>query len=138
MQFTYYRLARPFRDVLFDRRYNFEHVLAFFRRDEVHRALVATAIRGEAPFAGVVASFESEFEPFLAGYDAHTTMRFRQAGGVVLRMVMTSLGWRCTGRKRSLGTRLPVASRTTTPSAYRNRDGDVSRWFSSSENYQRA
>ncbi len=137
-QFSNDRLARRFRDVLCDRRYNFEHVLGFFRRDDVHLALVATATRGEAPLAGVVAEFESEFEPFLAGYDAHTTMRFRQAVGVVLCMVMTSLGWRRTGRKRSLGTRLPVASRTTTPSAYRNRDGDASRWFSSSEIYQQA
>ena len=89
-------------------------------------------------FAGVVKEFEriQSVADFLGGYDAHTTTRFRQSVGALIRMHMESKGWKTTGRKGSLGTRAKVRPGTSTPDAYYNVSG-LSRWFTKSERYEK-
>ena len=55
--------------------------------------------------------------------DGHVTTRFRQAIGVVVRIIMESHGWKTTGRKGSLGVRVKAPTRTATAGAYHNTGG---------------
>lgn len=60
-----------------------------------------------APLAGVVRELESipKIARFLGRAQIRRNTRFRQAVGVLVRMIMESRGWKKTGRKGSLGTR---------------------------------
>ena len=57
-----------------------------------------------APLAGVVRELEGlpEVESYLVQASAQQSMRLRQAIGVLVRMIMESLGWRKTGKKGSV------------------------------------
>ena len=136
-QFQQDQQGKRFSDVLNDDRIDFEIVISFFNNPDRLRRMEESEIHHQRPaFAGVIREFERvpEIDSFLRGYDAHTTQRFRQAVGVLIRLHMEDLGWQRTGRKGSLGTRAPVAKRTTTPGAYFNETG-LSRWFTKSEHY---
>ncbi len=89
--------------------------------------------------AGVIREFETQpdIESFLSQKDSHDTVRFRQAIGVLVRLIMESHGWKTTGRKGSLGTRVKVAPGTADPGAYRNSSG-LSVWFTRAEHYEKA
>ena len=101
--------------------------------------MVEAEVHHERPaFAGVVREFEMQqvFRDFLGKRDAHETQRFRQAVGVIVRMVMAEQGWVPTGKKGSLGQRAPTVPRTTKPGAYSNTSG-LSDWFTRTEHYNK-
>ena len=63
------------------------------------------------------------------------TTRFRQAVGVVVRIIMEAHGWKTTGRKGSLGVRVKVPIRTPTAGASHN-TGGLAVWFTRAERYE--
>ena len=129
--------GRGYADVLADPRISFQIVIDFFNRPDVLRRMEESEKHHDRPpLAGVIREFESipEIDQFLGTHDGHTTTRFRQAVGVLVRMHMEALGWQKTGRKGSLGTRSKVAVGTRTPGAYQNAHG-LARWFTRCERY---
>ena len=86
--------------------------------------------------AGVICEFEhrQDVDQFFRTNDGHVTTRFRQAIGVVVRIIMESHGWQTTGRKGSLGVRGKVPTRTETSGAYHN-TGGLALWFTRAERY---
>jgi hypothetical protein len=131
--------GNKFADVIRDPRLGFQPVVDFFNDPARIRRLEDSELHHDRPpLAGVIREFESVpvFRAFLSGYDAHTTRRFRQAVGVLIRLHMECLGWRTTGGKGSLGTRAKVPTGTTTPGAYCNTSG-LSKWFTSAKRYER-
>jgi hypothetical protein len=87
-----------------------------------------------SPLAGVVRELESHpaIDEFLAGVHTQRNTRFRQAVGVLVRMIMQSRGWRKTGRKGSLGVRALGAERTPA-----HNTGGLAFWFIRAERYER-
>ena len=133
------RQGSKFSDVINDKRIDFCIVIDFFNNLEIIRRMEESELHHErTPFAGVVKTFEKMpmVDEFLKGYDAHTTQRFRQATGVLIRMHMESRGWRTTGKKGSLGTRAKVKPGTKTPGSHYNVSG-LSRWFTKAERYKK-
>jgi len=88
------------------------------------------------PLAGVVREFEHrrDVDQFFRTNSGHVTTRFRQAVGVVVRIIMESHGWRTTGRKGSLGVRVKGPTRTATTGADHN-TGGLALWFTRAERY---
>ena len=132
--------GRRYAHVVNDPRLPFQLVIDFFNDPARMVRLVDSELHHDRPaLAGVVVEFERvpAIDGFFMGYDGHTTRAFRQAVGVLVRMHMERLGWRKTGRKGSLGSRLQVKPGTTTPGAYRNGSG-ISRWFTKAERYEPA
>jgi hypothetical protein len=130
--------GKQFVDVLNDRRVDFERVLAFFDDPARRRRMEeAEGIHGRPALAGVIGELEDlpDVDRFFRSEDAHRTYRFRQAVGVVARMVMEQLGWSRTGVKGSLGRRAKVPAGTSTPGAYINVSGP-SHWFNRAEHYR--
>ncbi len=126
-----------FQDVLNDNRLDFSLVLEFFNQPPRQKRMEESEIHHDRPaLAGVIKEFEEipEIDDFLSGNDAHTTTRFRQAVGVLVRIIMEGLGWQRAGRKGSLGTRAKVSRPTSRPGAYWNKSG-ISIWFTSTERY---
>ena len=133
------RQGRRFSDVLNDPHAPLDRALEFLDdADRRRRMTEAEAIHGRPALAGVVAELERlpEIDRYFEGTDAHETTRFRQAVGVAVRVVMEDLGWKGTGRKGSLGVRAKVLAGTSTPGAYQNRPGSLSRWFTKAEHYR--
>ena len=129
--------GRSFADVLADTRVSFQLVIDFFNRPDVLRRMEESEEHHDRPpLAGVIKEFESipDIDNFLGTHDGHTTTRFRQAVGALVRMHMEALGWQKTGRKGSLGTRAKVAAGSRTPGAYQNAHG-LARWFTRCERY---
>jgi len=128
-----------FEDVINDNRINFQAWIDFFNDPARQQRLLDSEKHHLRPaLAGVIIELEqsSDFEPFLAGYDAHTTRRGRQAIGVIVRIIMEHSGWhKIPGMKSSLGQRARTAPRTTTPGAYQNTSG-LSKWFSRAQRYE--
>ena len=133
--------GNTFSDVTNDNRIDFQKVISFFVRSDRIRRLVESEIdHDRPPLAGVIRELEMQpqVDNFLRSYDAHTTQRFRQAVGVLVRIIMVDfLGWSKTGRKGSLGKRAQVPPRTTTPGAYYNVKG-LAIWFTRAERYEPA
>jgi hypothetical protein len=132
--------GRRFSDVLADPRIRFQVVLDYFNRPEVIRRMEESEIHHDRPpLAGVIKEFEHlpSIHRFFSSEDGHTTTRFRQAVGVVVRMQMESKGWQKAGKKGSLGTRAKVTPGTTAPGAYRNAHG-LAVWFTRCERYTRS
>jgi len=130
--------GRRFTDVINDPRIDFQTVIDFFNgQDKVRRMIESELHHDRPPLAGVIKEFEAitEIDGFLSGEDSHTTTRFRQAIGVLIRMHMEQQGWNKTGRKGSLGTRAKTAPGTTEPGAYHNTSG-LSKWFTRCERYE--
>lgn len=131
--------GRRFTDVINDERIDFQLIIDFFNEEDCVRRMTDSELHHDRPpLAGVVKEFEAipEIDSFLSGEDSHTTTRFRQAIGVLIRMHMEEQGWQKTGRKGSLGTRAKVPSGTTEPGAYHNKSG-LSKWFTRCERYER-
>jgi hypothetical protein len=129
------RQGRTFADVVNDSDYPFQAVLAFFNDENRQRRMEESEIHHDrAPLAGVVRELEAhpDIGRFLAGVQTQRTKRFRQAVGVLVRMLMERRGWRKTGRKGSLGVRATAAPRTPD-----HNTGGLAFWFIRAERYER-
>jgi len=127
--------GKRFSDVVNDSEQPFDLVLKFF--DDADRQLrmeESELHHDRAPLAGVVRELESQpdIDKFLAGAQIRRNTRFRQAIGVLVRMIMEGRGWQKTGRKGSLGVR---AERTSDWPAYNK--GGLAFWFVRAERYDR-
>jgi hypothetical protein len=132
------RQGRTFADVLNDPEQPFDAVLEFFNDPGRQRRMVESEIHHDrAPLAGVVREFEAQpgIDDFLASKHPGRTKRLRQAVGVVVRNIMERLGWKKTGKKGSLGVRVPDRPRKAAPGAYHN-TGGLAFWFLRAERYQ--
>ena len=131
------RQGARFSDVVNDPRVSFQAWLDFFNNPARQQRMMDSELDHQRPaLAGVVRDLEhlDVFDSYLAGHDAHTTQRGRQAIGVIVRLEMEGLGWQKTGRKGSLGQRIRTQPGTRTPGAYINTSG-LSRWFTRAERY---
>ena len=129
------RQGRKFSDVVNDTDCPFKEAIEFFSDESRQRRMEESEIHHDrAPLAGVVRELEGapNIRRFLAGIHRQRTNRFRQAIGVLVRMIMERRGWRKTGRKGSLGVR---ASGTTRTPAHNT--GGLSFWFIRAERYER-
>jgi len=138
-QFKQDNQGKKFHDVLSDPRIDFEKVAINFFEDPARQQRMIDSEQHHArpALAGVVKEFESQpdVDAFFKKNDAHTTVRFRQAIGVLVKIVMRNNGWKTTGHKGSLGNRIKVSAHTTIPGAYRNNSGGLSTWFNRTERY---
>ena len=102
-QFGQDHQGRRFADVMVDERVEFAAILAFFDDPDRQRRMVESEEHHDRPaLAGVVRELEDrpDVHQFFLSHDGHTTTRFRQAVGVVVRIVMENHGWRTTGLGR--------------------------------------
>lgn len=132
------RQGKTFADVWDDPEQPFDELLEFLSREHRQRRMEESETHHDRPaLAGVVRELESqpEIDRFLATAHPRQTKRFRQALGVVVRMIMEARGWRKTGRKGSLGVRAKVARHTETAGAYHN-TGGLAFWFLRAERYE--
>lgn len=135
-KFLDYRFGRTFSDVANDPEQPFDVVLDFFDDVDRQRRLEESEIHHDRPpLAGVVRELESlpEIDRFLSGVDSRRNTRFRQAIGVLVRMVMEDLGWQKTGRKGSLGVRATPARETPA-----HNTGGLAFWFIRAERYEQS
>ena len=133
-QFLGDRQGRTFSDVVNDAAYPFEAVLEFFNDEGRQRRMQESEIHHDrAPLAGVVRELEahSSINQFLAGVHPQQTKRFRQAIGVLVRMIMEAHGWQKTGRKGSLGVRATASAATP-----KHNTGGLAFWFIRTERYE--
>ncbi len=137
-QFAQDRQGRRFADVLSGTRISFPAILDFFDHSDRQRRLVESELHHDRPaLAGVVRELEHrrDVDQFFRTNDGHVTTRFRQAIGVVVRIIMESHGWKTTGRKGSLGVRVKGPTRTATTGADHN-TGGLALWFTRAERYE--
>ena len=130
------RQGRTFADVVNDPDCLFEDVLDFFNDENRQRRMEESEIHHDrAPLAGVVRELEANpaINRFLASGNTQLKNRFRQAVGVLVRMIMQGRGWRKTGRKGSLGVRA-----TTTAQTPHHNTGGLAFWFIRAERYERS
>ncbi len=126
--------GKTFSDVVNDSKQPFESVLEFFGDEDRQRRMEEAELHHDrAPLAGVVRELESQpaINRFLGRAETQRNNRFRQAIGVLVRIVMEKRGWQKTGRKGSLGVR---ASRT--PKVAAHNQGGLSLWFVRAERYE--
>lgn len=120
-----------------DSRIDFQSWLDFFNDPARQQRMMDSEIDHDRPaLAGVIRDLEhhAAFSSFLSGNDAHTTVRGRQAIGVIVRILMEMMGWKKAGHKGLLGQRATVPVGTTTPGAHKNVSG-LSDWFTKAERY---
>ena len=88
-----------------------------------------------APLAGVVRELESQpaIDQLLGRAQIRRNNRFRQAIGVLVRMIMERRGWKKTGRKGSLGVRAKGVSGKPA-----HNTGGLALWFIRAERYELA
>jgi hypothetical protein len=86
-----------------------------------------------APLAGVVRELESlpAVHKFLSTKHPRKSQRFRQAIGVIVRIIMEAHGWKKTGKKGSLGVRSTAA-----PGTASHNSGGLAFWFIRAERYE--
>lgn len=128
------RQGKTFIDVVDDPECPFDKVLEFFSDEGRQRRMEESEIHHDRPpLAGVVREFESypAINRFLAGVHAQRTRRFRQAVGLLVRIIMEQRGWQKTGRKGSLGVR---ASKS--PQKPDHNTGGLAFWFIRAERYE--
>ena len=109
------QLAKQFAEDKQGRRYAdvlkldlFQSILTFLDDPDRQRRMVESELHHDRPaLAGVVRELEDreDLNVFFATNPGHVTTRFRQAIGLVVRIIMENNGWRKTGRKGSLGVR---------------------------------
>ena len=129
------RQGKTFADVVNDTGQPFDVVFEFFNDAGRQRRMEESELHHDrSPLAGVVRELESQpaIDQFLTGVHARRTVRFRQAVGVLVRIIMERRGWRKTGRKGSLGVR---AIRTVRTPAHNT--GGLAFWFIRAERYER-
>jgi hypothetical protein len=126
--------GRTFVDVLKEPEQPFDVALAFFNDPSRQRRMEESELHHDrAPLAGVIRELEStpEIDRFLGGAQIRRNTRFRQALGVLVRIIMERRGWQKTGRKGSLGVR--AASATGEPA---HNTGGLAFWFVRAERYE--
>jgi hypothetical protein len=130
------RQGKTFADVVNDPPQPFEFVLEFFSDPDRQRRMEEAELHHDrAPLAGVVRELESqpEIDRFLSAAQIGRNTRFRQAVGVLVRMIMERRGWKKTGRKGSLGVRAADTPRTAA-----HNTGGLAFWFCRAERYERS
>ena len=128
------RQAKTFADVVNDPEQPFDVVLEFFSdADRQRRMEEAEMHYDRPPLAGVVRELESrpDIDQFLSGIHMRRNTRFRQAIGVLVRIIMERRGWQKTGRKGSLGVRASRAAQTPA-----HNTGGLAFWFIRAERYE--
>lgn len=129
------RQGKTFADVINDTEQPFASVLEFFSDADCQRRMEESELHHDRPaLAGVVRELESSpaIDQFLASVQTRRNTRFRQAIGVLVRMIMERRGWSKTGRKGSLGVRASPVERTPAHNA-----GGLAFWFIRAERYER-
>jgi hypothetical protein len=129
------RQGKTFADVANDPKQPFDVVLEFFNDADRQRRMEESELHHDrSPLAGVVRELESlpAVDEFLGDAQVGRNTRFRQAIGVLVRMIMECRGWQKTGRKGSLGVR---ASRVENTPAHNT--GGLAFWFLRAERYER-
>ena len=127
--------GRTFADVINDTEQPFEDVLEFFNDLNRQRRMEESELHHDrSPLAGVVRELESQpsINEFLSAAQVKRNTRFRQAIGVLVRIIMQKRGWKKTGRKGSLGVRAAGAARTPA-----HNTGGLAFWFLRAERYER-
>ena len=126
--------GKTFADVVNDVNQPFDAVLKFFNDADRQRRMDESELHHDrSPLAGVVRELESlpELDRFLGDAQTRRNTRFRQAIGVLVRIIMERRGWKKTGRKGSLGVRATGGS----PSPAHN-SGGLAFWFVRAERYE--
>jgi hypothetical protein len=129
------RQGKTFADVVNDPEQPFEAVLEFFNDLDRQRRMEESELHHDrSPLAGVVRELEAHpaIDAFLGATHTRRNARFRQAIGVLVRMVMEHRGWQKTGRKGSLGVRAAGAARTPA-----HNTGGLAFWFIRAERFRR-
>lgn len=137
-QFREDHQGKKFADVLRDTAVPNDITFAFFSVKQRHGRMIRSEIdHDRPPLGGVIKEFEKvpEVAAYLGGIDAHATMRYRRAVGVIVRIVMGWYGWVPAAGEGSLGSRKKVDPHTTTPNSYVNETGSLSIWFKTSKRY---
>jgi hypothetical protein len=132
--FSMDKQGRRFADVVSDTRIDFSKIIGFFNRPEIEKRLIDAELHHKRPaLAGVIVEFEKlkEIDEFFTKHDAHTTVRFRQAIGVLVKLHMQKNGWQTTNIKGALGKRDPNAQ-------YSNTESSLSKWFIKAERYSKS
>lgn len=130
------RQGKTFADVVNDSQHPFGKVLEFFDDANRQRRMEESELHHDrSPLAGVVRELEAhpDVDRFLACAHVRRNTRFRQAIGVLVRMIMERRGWKKTGRKGSLGVRAAGAARTPA-----HNTGGLAFWFVRAERYERS
>ena len=130
------RQGKTFADVVNDPDQPFDKVIELLSDVNRQRRMEESELHHDrSPLAGVIRELESEtdIDAFLASAQVKRNTRFRQAVGVLVRMIMERRGWKKTGRKGSLGVRAAGATRTPA-----HNTGGLAFWFVRSERYERA
>ena len=130
------RQGNTFADVVNDPEQPFDVVLEFFNDADRQRRMEESELHHDrSPLAGVVRELESHpaIDRFLAGAHVRRNTRFRQAIGVLVRMIMELRGWQKTGRKGSLGVRANAAAQTPA-----HNTGGLAFWFVRAERYEQS
>ena len=126
--------GRTYADVVNDPKQPFDVALEFFSDLNRQRRMEEAELHHDrSPLAGVVRELESvpEIDRFLADVQVQRNNRFRQAIGVLVRLIMERRGWQKTGRKGSLGVRASGAARTPA-----HNTGGLAFWFVRAERYE--
>ena len=126
--------GKTFADVVNDTKQPFDFVLEFFDDSDRQRRMEESELHHDrAPLAGVIRELEAQpvINRFLGVAEVRRNTRFRQAIGVLVRIIMERKGWRKTGRKGSLGVRAAGAKRTPA-----HNTGGLAFWFIRAERYE--
>jgi hypothetical protein len=129
------RQGKTFADVVNDPEQPFDNVLEFFGDADRQRRMEESELHHDRPpLAGVVRELESQaaIDRFFGDVHARRNTRFRQAIGVLVRIIMERGGWQKTGRKGSLGVRAAGASQSPA-----HNTGGLAFWFVRAERYER-
>lgn len=129
------RQGKTFADVVNDVEQPFDVVFEFFNDADRQRRMEESELHHDrSPLAGVVRELEalSAVNEFLGDAQVRRNTRFRQAIGVLVRMIMERRGWQKTGRKGSLGVRASGAEDTPA-----HNTGGLAFWFLRAERYER-
>ena len=130
------RQGKTFADVVNDSAQPFDRVLEFFHDEGRQRRMEDAELHHDrAPLAGVVRELEAqpEIDRFLGHAQIRRNTRFRQAIGVLVRIIMERRGWKKTGRKGSLGVRAKGV-----PGKPAHNTGGLAFWFIRAERYELA
>lgn len=135
-QFAQDTQGRRYADVL--KQDLFQSILTFFDDPDRQRRMVESELHHDRPaLAGVVRELEhrEDLNEFFGMNPGHITTRFRQAIGVIVRIIMENKGWQRTGRKGSLGVRTKRMNTSPMKGAATN-TGGLSVWFTRAERYE--
>jgi hypothetical protein len=128
------RQGRTFADVVSGSGRPFIAAIEFFSDGNRQRRMEESELHHDrAPLAGVVRELESlpAINRFLGRIHPRRSQRFRQAIGVLIRMIMERRGWQKTGKKGSLGVRNTAAAGRP-----RHNTGGLAFWFIRAERYK--